>query len=139
MGNMFWHDGHWLETCGDDEWGMQRAIDNYENEKKAILADVVRREIRRMTGPKQGHWIIAKIEEGLAGVAIVTKQCSECGYFHSLAIPDAFCPKCGSHNEGRYEPCMEAVLHEFKKRWEKDDDKQREQSEAPEECGPVPD
>ena len=59
----------------------------------------------------EGHWIIVGHEEAIMGVVYLEKKCSQCGFTHSLRIPDNFCPKCGSHNQGKYEPSIEAYFN----------------------------
>ena len=56
---------------------------------------------------KEGHWIIDGHEEGASGYVYPIKTCSKCGFSHSLIIPDDYCPKCGSHNHGKYKLTME--------------------------------
>ena len=112
MGEFFIHDGHLIEA-GPGEWGKVDAIDAYERGKQAQLREMVRQEVERAQKPREGHWIVAGVEEGPCGIPYIQKQCSVCGFFHSLKIPDNFCPKCGSHNEGRYEPNIKEFLEAY--------------------------
>lgn len=64
----------------------------------------------------EGYWIPIGVEQVIPGVPYIEKQCSECGFTHSLVIPDNYCPKCGSHNEGRYEPSIEEFLKSYENR-----------------------
>ena len=48
--------------------------------------------------PRQrtGRWKIVGEEVGALGIRYQIKQCSECGWKHSLLIPEDFCPNCGA-------------------------------------------
>lgn len=107
VGNMFLHDGVILEA-GPGEWGMVDAIDRYE----ADQLEKTRKLLKTMEKARErtGKWILAGVEEVIPGVPYLEKQCSRCGYVHSLRIPDDYCPKCGSHNAGNYDPSIEEFL-----------------------------
>lgn len=51
----------------------------------------------------RGEWIITGKEHGALGLVYKIKRCSNCGFEHSLLIPENFCPKCGSDNRKRGE------------------------------------
>lgn len=76
------------------------------------LKEVEEQDVNKMEKARKrtGKWILAGVEEVVPGVPYLTKQCSRCGYFHSLRIPDNYCPKCGSHNAGNYDPSIEEFL-----------------------------
>jgi len=44
---------------------------------------------------KPGHWIRIGEEQGACNFTYMVKKCSECGFQHSLVIPNYFCPNCG--------------------------------------------
>ena len=64
---------------------LEREIDKLRNEKYAEV---------KVTGT----WEKVGKETGALGITYTTKRCSNCGFEHSLLIPDDFCPKCGSWN-----------------------------------------
>ena len=109
IGNLFLHDGVILEA-DQGEWGMVDAINRYEanqlEKAKRILKEI------EATRERKGEWILVGVEETIPGFPILKKQCSSCGYLHSHLIPDDYCPKCGSHNAGRYNPSIEEFLKE---------------------------
>lgn len=76
---------------------------------------------------KEGHWILIGVEQVTPFTAYLEKQCSECGYTHTQYIPDNYCPKCGSHNEGKYEPTIEEFLKTYEDSYKQNPGK--EQSE----------
>ena len=43
-----------------------------------------------------GEWIITGKEHGALGLVYKIKRCSNCGFEHSLLIPENFCPRCGA-------------------------------------------
>ena len=44
---------------------------------------------------KTGYWISGHKETGALGITYTEKICSNCGWNHSLVIPENFCPNCG--------------------------------------------
>ena len=48
----------------------------------------------------QGRWINKRKEAGAVGMTYIVKQCSCCGFTHSLVIPVGFCPNCGADMRG---------------------------------------
>jgi len=48
----------------------------------------------------QGEWIITGKEQGALGIIYKIRKCSECGWEHSLVIPDNYCPNCGADMRG---------------------------------------
>lgn len=109
-GNLFLHDGVILRA-DEGEWGMVDAINRYEAEQlektKSLLKAMEKARERK------GEWILVGVEEVVPGVPYLTKQCSSCGYVHSHRIPDNYCPKCGSHNAGNYNPNIEVFLNDY--------------------------
>ena len=65
---------------------------------------------------KEGYWKITGHEMVIPGVAFLTKECSVCGFTHSLKIPDSYCPQCGSYNHGRYNPTIEEYFNDHRSR-----------------------
>ena len=109
-GNLFLHDGVILQA-DEGEWGMVDAINRYEAEQH----EKAKRMLKRIsTRERKGEWILVKVKENIPGSPILEKQCSSCGYVHSLQIPDDYCPKCGSHNSGNYNPSIEEFLNGYR-------------------------
>lgn len=65
-----------------------------ENEQDMRV--MLRPEIER----KKGKWLHGKTEIGALDIQYEEKICSECGWSHSLVIPNNYCPNCGSYNGG---------------------------------------
>ena len=49
----------------------------------------------------RGRWISKGKETGALGIAYMVKECSCCGFRHSLVIPMDYCPNCGADMRGR--------------------------------------
>lgn len=47
-----------------------------------------------------GHWIVIGEEQGAFNIIYKIRKCSNCGWEHSLVIPDNFCPNCGADMRG---------------------------------------
>lgn len=48
---------------------------------------------------QEGKWIITGTEVGAFNIVYKCKKCSNCGWEHSLLIPDNYCPNCGAKME----------------------------------------
>ena len=48
----------------------------------------------------RGRWINKGKETGALGIAYMVKECSCCGFRHSLVIPMDYCPNCGADMRG---------------------------------------
>jgi len=59
---------------------------------KCFIDDAPTVELER----PQGKWVITGTEQGAVGMVYTIRKCSNCGFEHSLCIPDYFCPNCGA-------------------------------------------
>lgn len=48
---------------------------------------------------KTGEWLYGAVETGACNIQYREYICSECGWSHSLMIPQNYCPNCGTKME----------------------------------------
>lgn len=53
--------------------------------------------IKALKECKTGRWLYGVTNTGAMGIRYKEMTCSECGWTHSLLIPDNYCPNCGCH------------------------------------------
>lgn len=50
---------------------------------------------------KTGRWLYGVTSPGAMNIRYKEMTCSECGWTHSLLIPDNYCPNCGCNMNGK--------------------------------------
>ena len=84
----------WTHELGDESvWN------EIKEKSKDDFIEICRTEDKGAERP-QGKWIVIGEEQGALNITYKIRKCSNCGWEHSLLIPDNFCSKCGADMRG---------------------------------------